>query len=154
MINELHTIIVDMNRPAMYLNSENKNAGFDDYADAVKSSRAYCIETRPEIIPVDVDEKQLRYLPAYREILECNGDPFLEVASGGLNSPNRHFYVLVPDIERRKNLINQLKTVGGAIAVRVNQKIRPPYTPHRDGLNVSTPINENEFISLVKEVLV
>lgn len=154
MSNALHSIIVDMGRPAMYLNSENKNAGFDDYADAVESGLAYCIETRPEIIPVDVDEKQLRYLPAYREILESNGDPFLEVASGGLNSPNRHFYVLVPDIERRKNLINQLKTIGGAIAVRVNQKIRPPYTPHRDGVNVSTPINENEFISLVKGVLV
>ena len=152
----LHDIIVDTARPAMYINADNKCAGFDDWDRAEASGRPYCIETRPEVIPVDIDAEHLDYLEAFRQTIAANGDPYLEVMSGGPDSPNRHFFIHVPDEQRRNMVIAELRAICGAKPVRVGQKIRPPFTPHRNGADISTPVNDytvDDFLLWVTGVM-
>ena len=152
----LYDIIVDTARPAMYINADNKCAGFDDWDRAEASGRPYCIETRPEVIPVDIDAEHLDYLEAFRQTIAANGDPYLEVMSGGPASPNRHFFIHVPDEQRRNMVIAELRAICGAKPVRVGQKIRPPFTPHRNGADISTPVNDytlDDFLLWVTGVM-
>ena len=140
----LNDLIVDQNKPAMYISGDNKCAGFDDYDVARDSGRPYCIETRPEIIPVDIDAEHLDYLEAFRQTIAANGDPYIEVMSG------------VPDEKRRNAITIILRNICGAKPVRVGQKIRPPYTPHRNNVATSTPVTEytaDDFITWVTGVM-
>ena len=152
----LNDLIVDQTRPAMYISEDNKCAGFDDYDVARDSGRAYCIETLPHVIPVDVDAEHIEHVDTFRETIRAYGDPYLEVMSGGPDSPNRHFFIHVPDEKRRKAITIILRNICGAKPVRTGQKIRPPYTPHRNNVDVSTPVNEytaDDFITWVTGVM-
>jgi len=152
----LHDLLIDPKRPAMYLNKNNKCAGFDDYEIAIKSGRAYCIETLPEVIPVDIDGEHIEYVDTFRQTIGAQGDPYIEIMSGGPDSPNRHFFIHVPDEQRRNMLIDELRSICGAKPVRVGQKIRPPYTPHRNGVDTSIPVTEytaDDFLLWVTGVM-
>lgn len=153
----LYDILVDTGQPAMYLDANNKNDGFDDWDRANNSGRAYCIRMLPEVIPVDIDAEHFDYLDTFRQIIAADGAPYLEMMSGGPASPNRHFFVHVPDERRRNALLNELQRVCGAKPIRYGQKIRPPLTPHRNGRAMSVPTHASavdDFVLWVEGVLV
>ena len=156
-MNEIYNIIVNKNKAAMYLNVDNKCAGYDDFDIAVQSGRPFCCDMLPEVIPVDIDKAQLPYLTQFREIIQESAYPYLEIMSGGENSPNRHFYILVTDTWQREILVNDLRSICGSVPVRIGQKIRPPFTPHRSKTGHATPVDATQveaFINASERLLV
>tara|TARA_R110002020_G_scaffold341575_1_gene556148 strand:+ start:126 stop:596 length:471 start_codon:yes stop_codon:yes gene_type:complete len=156
-MNPLLDVIVNKDKPAMYLTKDNKCAGFDDFDKAITGRRPFCCDMVKEVIPVDIDEKELAALPLFREVIANSGYAFIEVMSGGVNSPNRHFYIYVDDECHRELFANELRQICGGKPIRINQKIRPPYTLHRTGNAEAIPISEQQveaFIKSTEKVLV
>ena len=134
--------LVSGKKSFMYIGENNRQAGWaDSLVEAWDSGRAFCCDMRPAIIPVDIDAGQLDYLDEFRTLIEASGHAFVEVASSGLASPNRHFYVEVEDADTREAFCEALRGICGAMPVRVGQKMRPPGTPHRSGLAISEPVD-------------
>ena len=148
-MNPIYDIIVNKNKAAMYLNADNKCAGFDDFDKAVKSGRAFCCDMLPEVIPVDIDEAQLPYLTQFREMIQESAHPYFEIMSGGENSPNLHYYILVTDTWQRETLANDLRGICGIVPVRIGQKIRPPFTPHRSMAANATPVDATQIEAFI-----
>jgi hypothetical protein len=145
--------LMDPKSVPLYLSGDNKNAGWGSSpVEAWRSDRAFCCDVRPEVIPIDVDQRQQRHLDQYRRVLEDSGFPWLEVKSGGHTGENRHLYVWVDDKPRRDALIAALRAVCDREAVRVGQRMRPPGTPHRSGANISVPVDPSQARRFLNKV--
>ena len=149
-MNNIYDAIINKSKPAMYLDKDNKCAGFDDFDIAVMSGRAFCCDMVQEVIPVDIDATELPYLQEFRTLIQQSGYAYIEVMSGGDMSDNRHFYIYIDQKYERDIFTDKLRSICGSKLVRVNQKIRPPYTPHRTGTAKATPICEQQVQTFIK----
>ena len=113
-MNNIYDAIINKSKPAMYLDKDNKCAGFDDFDIAVMSGRAFCCDMVQEVIPVDIDATELPYLQEFRTLIQQSGYAYIEVMSGGDMSDNRHFYIYI-DQNNPPTLINDIKMVGNSI---------------------------------------
>ena len=116
----------------LYLDVNNKNIGrAGSFLEAWLSDKSFCCDVRPGVVPIDIDEKQIGALHEYREIIKSSGHLWFEVASSGLQSAKRHFYIWVEDPQEREAFVAELKQVCGSEPVRVGQKMRLPGVLHR-----------------------
>ena len=137
----------------IYLNPNNENEGrADTLAEAWRTDRAFCIRLRPEVIPIDIDQRQVPLLARFREAVEASGQPFLEVASSGPDQSNRHFFVWVPEEPARERLLEALRSISGRQPIRHGGPMRLPGVLHRNCVARSTPVNANQCKELLAAV--
>ena len=149
----LAVCITDRASKPIFLGEDNKNAGrARSLQSAWDSDRAFCCMLRSEVVPIDVDQSQLHLVDRYRDEIRASGQPFIETASSGLDRPNRHFFVWIPDDEPRECLVERLRGIGGGEPVRVGQQIRPPGVRHRHHDSYSVPVDCRQVTAVILSV--
>ena len=119
---------------ALMLDADNGGSGFVDLADAVASGEAFAVVVKPGLLAVDFDQdnavEAAEALAA--QLAEADARPVL-VASG--RPGHRHLFVWV-GIESVDAWAAVAKQLGGDVRSG-SRRIRPPLTPHREGLPVA-----------------
>ncbi len=138
----------------LFLDSDNDKAGYvDSLVDAWLSGRPFCCNVRSEVVVVDIDHSDQPYLQDFRQLIDESGFPVLEVASGGMNRPNRHFYLWAPDESARDPLVHQLKSIRRQpVRVGNGQRIRLPGVRHRQMRQRALPVDDQQARAFLKAV--
>ena len=149
----LATGVVDPAFRPMFLDADNRNAGRAPSLKAAwDSDRAFCCGLRSEVVPVDIDSAQVHLLPAYRDAIEASKQAFVEAASSGTDSANRHFFIWAPADTDHEHLVDTLRHMGGREPVRIGQPIRLPGVRHRCHSTRSTPVDRRQVAAMLSAI--
>ena len=122
---------------------DNTNGGrFSSLAQAWLLGGAYAIQPLPNVVPVDIDDEGS--LPGVRDALELVPLPVLEIASGGVTSQRRHFWIWCRDESEARAISDCLTSSLGGEAVRYGRRMRPPGAPHRNGTRLAFPVDSQQ----------
>ncbi|GAA2061087.1 hypothetical protein GCM10009839_85030 [Catenulispora yoronensis] len=127
---------------ARYLSGDNSvTYEWATVEDAAMSGRAFLVDPKDTLLAVDVDLDAVSFTAEYvTEWLEAHGfgSSIVRVASGRVTKdgePHEHVWVSVPKGQREQLRDGLIDHAGiPKSQVRVNQKMRPPLSPHRSGL--------------------
>jgi hypothetical protein len=114
-------------RLAMYIDSDNRNAGWATLSEAVASGRAFCVPVAPDVLAVDCDDPDLEYrVQALADRLRRDGLAPVLLASG--HPGHLHLFCRIYDPALLKRYRDHQAHVRG---LDVRGRIRPPLAPHR-----------------------
>ncbi len=121
---------------AMFLDEDNRNAGFASIAEAARNGRPFCVDVRLTILALDGDDPTLQ--PELEKVaadLRAEGFEPVLVLSGGTG--RHHLFCLITDPRAKRAYRDRVHRLGFGSRLEVRPKIRPPLSPHRHGLPVA-----------------
>ncbi len=151
---ELGGLMADPSSEPMFLGTNNTWEGSaESFAAAWLANRAFCVKMRSSIVSLDFDRDDLEELPRALEAIQESDLPWLEIASSGCSSPNRHIYVNTGGDAAAKRLAASLKSVCKPKVIRTGQPMRPPGVRHRSSHATATPVNSDQAASFITTIV-
>jgi hypothetical protein len=146
-------LMADPSSTPMFLSANNTWEGsVDSFAAAWLTNRAFCVTMRSSIVSLDFDRDDLEDLPRALEVVRESGLPWLEIASSGRGTSNRHIYINSGGDAAARQLDASLSSFCKPKVIRTGQPMRPPGVRHRRNHATATPVNSDQATSFLAEI--
>lgn len=137
----------------LLINDENKGQFCTDIEAAINDSSCFAVRPHANIVALDFDEPgdlEVTFKEITDFIKDTGGKPVV-VASG--TSGHRHLFCRIENENVHNEIRDFIAAKGVSRWLRVNTFIRPPLSPHRNGLNVGLiePSNEEEALRVLSK---
>jgi hypothetical protein len=120
---------------ALLIDKDNCSHGRVSIREAARSGASFAVELAGDMVGLDVDRREAAHWVRnfLMEQLETRKIPMVVQNSG--TPGHLHVFAHVPDSDLKREIETAARSAG--CCVRVGQRIRPPLSPHRCGLQIS-----------------
>lgn len=120
---------------ALLIDRDNRSHGRVSIRKAARSGMSFAVELADDMVGLDVDRREAaQWVRNFLvEQLETRKIPMVVLNSG--TPGHLHVFAHVPDSDFKREIETAARFAG--CTVRVGQRIRPPLSPHRCGLQIS-----------------